>query len=55
MRLFLIGAIVFSLSKIPPVSVSAAEATTFLVFDKRLGWDRSVLFWACHWLIVISR
>ena len=44
MRVILIGTIVFLLRNIPPVLASATEATTFLVFGKRLGWDRSVFF-----------
>ena len=51
MGVFMIGNIVFLLRKISPVFTSAAEATTFLVFGKRLGYDPSVLVWACQWVV----
>ena len=47
MRVFLIENIVYPLRNIPP----ASEATNFFMFGKRLGWDCSVLVWACQWVV----
>ena len=51
MRVCLIGTIYFPLRNTRPVSASESEVTTFLVFGRQLGRDRSDLAWACWWLV----
>ena len=51
MRVCLRGTIDCLLRNVPTVSASATDVTTFLVFGRQLGWDPSVLAWACWWLL----
>ena len=50
-RVYQIMNIAFTLRKTPPVSDSTAEATKFLVFDRKLGWVCLVLDRVCWWLV----